>query len=136
MRTLRSVVALTVVLALVASVRAGQASGKKGKNKGERPAHGVVIAVQKDKDKDTGTITVLVHRGKKGDPDAEKVEKKFAVSEATRFEKVLGKKGDRERKPATFAEVHKGDHVRIRAAGDAAEMVLILEHKKDKEDKE
>jgi hypothetical protein len=129
MRMLGTVVALALVLALVATGRAGDPAGK-GQKKGGKHVHGVVVAVDRDKDKDTGTCTVRVRLGKKGDPNAETVEKKFAVTEATRFERVIGRKGERETRPASFAAVEKGRHVLVRARGDVAEEVKVLEHKK------
>ena len=136
MRRFRSLLVVAVALAFAVAVqqtaraddkaadKAGKKAGKGGKKKGHA-VHGTVIAVKKDKDKDEGTITVRVHhRRKKGDTTASKpVEKVFKVTSATKFQKVSGTRGDRQLTSATFADLHKGEHVAIVAKGDTAEDV-------------
>src|SRR5438552_14216708 len=121
----RALVVLGLTLAIGASTADAEKPGQAGnKQKRKHAVHGVVVNVVKDRDKDSGTITVRVHQGKKGNAAASApVERKFHVTSATKFEKLLieGKgKGEREHKPATFAEVHRGEHVLIvPVAGDA-----------------
>ena len=121
MTLIRPLVILGLAVALTAGAstsRAEDEAGKGAKKKGVHGAHGVVIDVQKDKDKDEGTIVVKVHHKKKGEAaPATAEEKKFRVNSQTKFEFISGKKGERERKPATFADVHKGEHVLILVKG-------------------
>src|SRR6266404_5396970 len=52
--------------------------------------------------------------GKKGTaPAGAAVEKKIQISEATKIEKVSGKKGQKETKAATLSDVQKGSRVRV-----------------------
>jgi hypothetical protein len=120
MRIIRLAVAVLTTLALVVTAP-GAEKVKKG-NKAAAHVHGVVIAV----DKDAKTITVKVHEGKKGDPNATTVEKKFTVTDTTMFETVCGKKGAKEVKAATFADVAKDQHVVLKTVGDAAVKVKIV----------
>jgi hypothetical protein len=110
MRVLHCVVAFALVLALAG----GASAGKKGK-KGKHPVKGVVESVEKSSDKDAGTITVKVTaKKKKGTaPAGAAVEKKIQISEATKIEKVSGKKGQKETKAATLSDVQKGSRVRV-----------------------
>jgi hypothetical protein len=102
--------ALVVVLAVPTHAAPPAKTAKKGAH-----VHGVVMAVKKDADKDAGTVTIKVHVKKKGQPAGaqESVEKTFTITDATKFQTVRGKKGDQEVKPATFAGLHKGEHVLI-----------------------
>jgi hypothetical protein len=127
MRVLRTAVALLIVLTLAAAVPAADKT-KKAKKAGMH-VHGVVVAT----DRDARTITVKVHEGKKNDPNATTVEKKFTVNDTTVFEKVSGNKGARELKAVTFTDVAKDQHVVLKVAGDAALKVKIVEHKKKAE---
>jgi hypothetical protein len=126
--------ALGLALALLLTV---DATAGKGNKQGKKALkfHGVVTAVDrdkdKDKDKDTGTITVQLaakrRAGEAANP-TDAPEKTFKVTEATRFEKVSGKKGQREVKPAKFADVENGSHVVIavrKGAPDVAGVVRI-----------
>ncbi len=110
-------------------------AGQGAKQKGHHTVHGLVMDAVKDKDKDEGSITVKVHHKKKKADAAptQEMEKKFQVGKETKFEIVTGKKGQRQHKPATFADVHKGEHVVIvPKAGNPqiAEKVAIIAHKK------
>src|SRR5262249_51936450 len=115
-------------------------AGKGGKKKAYQRVQGVVEETTKDKDKDTGTISILVHAKKNAQPAAPAApapaakEMKFQISTDTKFEIVVGKKGDREVKPAAFSDVHKGEHVVIIAKtgqSHVAEKVIIVKHKKN-----
>ena len=110
MRVLHYIVAFALVLALAG----GASAAKKGK-KGKHPVKGVVESVEKSSGKDAGTITVKVTpRKKKGTaPAGASVEKKIQISEATKIEKVSGKKGQKETKAATLSDVQKGSRVRV-----------------------
>jgi hypothetical protein len=127
MRVLRSAVALLIVLAL--AVAAPAADKAKKAKKGGTHVHGVVVAV----DKDAKTITVKVREGKKNDPNATTVEKKFTVNATTVFETVSGKKGAKEVKAVAFTDVAKDQHVVLKVAGAAALKVKIVEHMKKAE---
>lgn len=136
-------ISLSLVMALAMTGLARADEDVQAKGKGKRAKHhgvpGVVIDVQKDKDKDTGTITVKVHQGKKAKqaPKEEGKEVKFQVIELTKFESVrhVGK-GDNERKPATFADVKKGEHVVIIPVDDkpglAKQVEIVHRAKKPK----
>jgi hypothetical protein len=133
----RATLALGLALALLVQVQTAQAD-KGGKKKGGRHGvHGVVMDVSKDKDKDSGTLTVKVHQHKKkgaAAAPAQETEKKFRITEATKFERVTGSKGAREHKPATFAEIQKGEHVLVISAADnqndAKAVLIVAKHKK------
>jgi hypothetical protein len=136
----RTLLSLGLALTLLAAGSTAQAA-KEGKKKGHHGVHGVVLNVEKDKDKNSGTITVKVHHHKKKNTDAApaaEVEKKFRITEATKFERVTGSKGAREHKPAMFADVQKGAHVLVIPAQDKpdeAGAVLLVEKGKKKKEK-
>jgi len=139
MRLFHSLLALAALFTFSAFVDAAGKGEAKEKKKGHHAVHGVVVNVEKDKDTDAGTITVLVHhKKKKGEEGKEEEEKKtFKVGPETKFEKVIreGKeKGEVKREPASFKDVHDGEHVAIVAeAGEKneAKTVEILgKHKK------
>jgi hypothetical protein len=128
---------LGVVAVLLAFACFAQAAEKgKGKKKKTHTARGLVTEVKKDADKDEGTFTAKVGGKKaKGDkPAVEATEKTFKVTAETKFEKVEhAKKGEKpETKPATFADLHEGDHVVVVAVGDVAKEVKIEVAKKKK----
>jgi hypothetical protein len=134
MRWLNVPCALIVGLATVASVSAD--NNDQGKKK-LHLIHGRVEAVQKDADKDAGRIEVLVHHHKKGKTG--KGESKLVtikVTPDTKFEIVHREgKGNVDRKPATFADVHKGERVAIvpmEGAREVAQRVEIVIGKKGK----
>jgi hypothetical protein len=117
---------------LLAGAASAAPDGKKGKKK-KHTVRGVVVAVEKGKDAEPGTITVKVGYNKKNAAATE--EKKFTIGQATKLEKVSGKKGAVEHTPATFTDLHKGDQVQIlaRAGNDTtAQEVAIIAHKKGK----
>jgi hypothetical protein len=61
------------------------------------------------------------------------VEKKFKIDKDTKILFVSGKKGERQFTPATFTDLHKGEHVAVvfRAGqSDLADKVVIVKHKK------
>jgi hypothetical protein len=133
MRLLQALLALAVLFSFSTFVdAAGKGDGKK---KGHA-VHGVVVSVEKDKDKDAGTITVLVHHKKKGEAAKGEGEKKtFRVNGETKFEKVIHEgKGEVKREPATFKDVHDGEHVAIVAEsgekGEAKLVEILGKHKK------
>ncbi len=125
MRLLPTLSAVAAALVLATAVEAAPKAGKKGKK--NRPVTGVVVAVHKDKDADSGTITVKVQpKKKKTAVTADAAEERtFKVTNATKFEKVHGKKGQQQTTPTTFRQVHKGEHVVILHQGDTAEDVRI-----------
>jgi hypothetical protein len=129
---------LSVPLALlVAVVVIGNVSGDEDdKGKGKKGlVHGRVEAVKKDADKDSGVIEVGLHR-KKGQPTGTEKKEKFKVTPDTKFEFIHREgKGNVDRKPATFADVHKGEHVLIlpmEGAKEVAQRVEIVVGKKGK----
>lgn len=87
MKPIRTVLALTVVLALAAYVQAGE--GKKGKGKQGNGTRGVVTSV------DTSAKTFTFRSGKKKDPNAKEVTVQF--NDKTKFVK-LGEGGTAEGK--------------------------------------
>jgi hypothetical protein len=103
----------------------------KAKGKGDKKlhgVHGVVIDIERDKDKDTGSITLLVHHHKKGEKGKGEEEKRtFRLDEATKFFKLVVEKGQKpEREPASFQDVHKGEHVVIDAEkGEKSEAKVV-----------
>ncbi|HZT81300.1 MAG TPA: hypothetical protein VFA26_13815 [Gemmataceae bacterium] len=127
MRTLRVALVLTVALALAAAASAAPGNAKgKGKGKKGHGVHGVVAKV--DNDGNHGTITVKV-KAKKGGTAAEKT---FKVTKGTTFQRVSGKKGEKQTGSAVFADVKAGERVAIVARGDVAEKVTITGKAKKK----
>jgi hypothetical protein len=112
--------------------------GPDGAKKGEKKEHrvrGVVESVQKDKDKDTGSILINVRAKKKAAPAEGDRDRKFYVTEDTKFEKLIfsGKGEKPQREPASFKDVVKGEHVAIVPSDDkkdVARAVAILVRKK------
>jgi hypothetical protein len=131
MRLTRVSLVLGMALALLALPQVAEA-GKGGKGKGRHGLHGVVTDVAKDKD--GGTLTVKVHQHKKKGAAAPAApeEKKFRITAATKIERVSGSKGAREHKPATLAELQKGEHVVVLAeqGNDAQTVLIVPAHKK------
>jgi hypothetical protein len=133
----RASLILGLALALLVQVQTAQAD-KGGKKKGgHHGVRGVVLDVTQDKDKNSSTLTVKVHQHKKkaaAAAPAQETEKKFRITEATKVERVTGSKGAREHKPATLAEVRKGEHVVVIPAADNANgakaVLLVAKHKK------
>lgn len=118
MSLFRSLLVLGLVLTLTGIASAADEAKKAKKKDG---VAGVVTDVAKDKDE--GTITIKVHARKKDAAPAEAdAEKKFKITKDTKFEKVTGDKGNREQKPATFADVQKGERVLIVPAADNKEV--------------
>src|ERR1700687_3883263 len=117
-----------VIIALASFATTADADGG-GKNK-LHAAHGVVT----DAASDGSSFTLQVHPHKKKNAPAPAapaaiVEKKFKVDKDTKLEFVSGKKGEREYKPATASDIHKGEHVIVvfRAGQtDLADKVAIL----------
>src|SRR5207245_1005722 len=131
MRPVSSLLALGLAFGLVTAADAGPKGGQKGAKKHDG-VRGLVVSVKKDGDKDSGSLTVKVHHRKKGAPEQAAEEKTFKVTPETKFQKVSGPKGAREKTPATFADVRQGDHVAVRHKGDVATEVNIVARKKDK----
>jgi hypothetical protein len=100
--------------------------------------HGVVEAVRKDRDKDSGTIVIVSfhhkHRSKQAaGPRAARHRTGVHVVHVvpgTRFVRLLGTgKGLPKAEPASFKDVHRGEHVLVMPAGDKhhdARAVAIL----------
>jgi hypothetical protein len=135
MRLIRILGVVVAVLALVAFIPSAPAA-EKSKGKKGHAIKGVVAAVDRDKDgdkdKDTGTITLTIpaHKDKKTGEETKAEEKKVKVTEATKFVKVSGKKGERKEETATYADVKDGEHVVVRVEGGVAVEVAIHHHKK------
>ena len=134
MRLLSVPLALLVAVVVVGNVAADE--DNKGKGKGKKGlVHGRVEAVKKDTDKDSGIIEVEL-RQKKGQPSGTEKKEKFKVTPDTKFEFIHREgKGNVDRKPATFADVHKGEHVAIlpmEGAKEVAQRVEIIVGKKGK----
>jgi hypothetical protein len=134
MRLLSVSLALLFAVAVVANVSADDDG--KGKGKGKKGlVHGRVEAVKKDADKDSGIIEVELHH-KKGQAAGTEKKEKFKVTPDTKFEFIHREgKGDVDRKPATFADVHKGERVLIlpmEGAKEVAQRVEIVVGKKGK----
>lgn len=132
---------LILVLALTITAEASAAKAKKKKNSG---LEGIVTAIESgtEEKKDTGTITLKVVAGKKkknAAPAGNEPEKKIQVTKETTFEKVSGKKGQQEAKPASFSDLQKDSRVRIttKAGTDSAkaDKVQIVDGKKKKKNK-
>jgi hypothetical protein len=127
---------LALAFAVLVVTRADGDDDVKAKGKKKHHAiHGKVEAVKKDADKDSGVIEIIVHHRKKGETSPTEVKhEKFKVTPDTKFEFVQREgKGQVDRKPATFADVNKGEHVAIvpvEGAREVAQRVEILVGKK------
>jgi len=141
MNLLRTLLILVVALTITADASAAKAKKKK-KNSG---LEGVVTAIESGSDdkKDTGTITVKMVAGKKkkknAAPAGDAAEKKIQVTKESTFEKVSGKKGQLDTKPASFSDLQKNGQVRVTLkAGtqpDTAEKVQLVDSGKKKKKK-
>jgi hypothetical protein len=124
-------IGVIVAVAGFASAADGDGGGAKKKHHG---AHGQVTDVASDGS--TITVAVRPHRNKNAPAPATPpapVEKKFKIDKDTKIQFVSGKKGERQFTPATFADLHKGEHVLVifRAGqSDLADKVAIVKHKK------
>jgi hypothetical protein len=87
--------------------------------------HGTVVDVRQVDGKAIGTVTLKTHHKKKGTTVTQVVDRKFKVAAGTRVEIVSGKKGANQHLPATFTDVHDGEHVVLVAKGDVAEVISI-----------
>ena len=130
---LRLFTAVGVLVALAGFTSATGADDGGGKKK-HHAAHGRVTDVASDGS--TITVEVRPHQKKNAPAPATPpaaVEKKVKVDKDTKFVFVSGKKGEREFTPATFADVHKGEHVVVvfrTGQTDLADRVAIVKHKK------
>jgi hypothetical protein len=132
---LRSWLILGLLLAL-----SGDALAAKAKKKQAGGVQGTVKAIEPGTgdNKDTGTITVNIVAGKKKKkvpaPAGQGAEKKITITKETRIEKVSGKKGQTETKPATFSDLQNGARLKItlKTGTDQAEKVQIVDGKKKK----
>jgi hypothetical protein len=134
MRLLSAPLALAFALLVVGSVSADENIKGKGKKK-THAVHGKVVAVKKDADKDSGVIEIAIHHKRKGATGQAEVKlEKFKVTPDTKFEFVQREgKGQVDRKPATFANVKKDEHVAVvpmEGAKEVAQRVEILVGKK------
>jgi hypothetical protein len=125
-----------LVCALALTVFAGTdlAAGPKQPPKGKKKdhghtLHGVVIEVQRDRDKDNGSFTLRTRdkgQAKKGGKDDTR---KIQVLPVTKFEKISGDK----RRPASFKDLHEGDHVRVHLMDDRPNIARLVEIVKKKD---
>lgn len=113
-----------LILSLVFTL--GAEAGDKAKKKKSKPVRGVVTAVTRDGD--ATTLAVRVGKKKAGTT----TEKKFKLAKNATIEKVSGKKGGVEKKPATLADVTPKSHVSITTekGKDVAQKVQIASKKK------
>jgi hypothetical protein len=128
----RLLTAVGVLVVLSGFSSMADADGGAGKKK-IHTARGLVV----DAATDGSSITIKVHPHKKNVPAPATrppaVDKKFRLDKETKIVFVSGKKGKREFTPATFADVHKGEHVNVvlRAGqSDLADRIAIIKHKK------
>ncbi|HXG08243.1 MAG TPA: hypothetical protein VNK04_00475 [Gemmataceae bacterium] len=134
MHLLRLALASVVVLGL--AIGAESAGAPKAQKKAGKAVKGQVVAVQKDTGKETGTLTIKTVAKKKAGDTGTGEEKKYVISESTKFEKAPPRqKGQKAVKnqpgtPATFADVKQGDRVAVYAKGDTADRVVIVPTKK------
>jgi hypothetical protein len=134
MRHLHAFTAAGLVLALAVAAPAAPKPAKKA----HHAIHGVVEAVHKDRDKDSGTIVVVVHPHRRHNKQAAGPRAAHHragahvvhVTPGTRFVRLVSAgKGIPKAEPASFKDVHKGEHVLIVPAGDKhhdARAVAIL----------
>ncbi len=123
-----SLLRLAIVLGLAFAVAAAApAAGckKKGRSANNRPGvRGVVAQVDKN------AVRVEVRHGKKGAAQAAPAEEVFQLTARTRFVRVVGTKGQRQRVPARRADLKEGEHVVILTAAASprvAQAVMIVE---------
>src|SRR5262245_13512884 len=116
---LLAVAGLALLLAL------GTSTAQAAKKKATHTVHGTVVDVHRADGKAPGTITVKMHQKQKGAAAAQVLDRKFKVAKGTRVEIVQGKKGAKQHLPATFADVHDGEHVVLAARGDVAEVISV-----------
>jgi hypothetical protein len=124
MCSLRNVMAVALALALFAS---SAEAGKGKKKKAARGVRGTVVSVAKD------SLTVKVGARKKGNNPG--TERTFKLSDATKVEKVSGKRANRQASPATITDVAKGARVVVNANGEQAQGIKIVGKSKGKKKK-
>jgi hypothetical protein len=134
MRLLSALPVSAIVLVLAAAAPAAPRAPKRA----HHVIRGVVEAVHKDRDKDSGTIVVVVHhprlhgRQAAGPRAAHRRAGVHVVHvrPLTRFVRLVSTgKGIRRAEPASFRDIHRGEHVLIVPAGDKhddARAVTIL----------
>jgi hypothetical protein len=136
MRLFHAVTAVAVLFAFTVAIEAADAA-KKAQKKGGGVS-GTVTDIQRDAGKNTGSFTVKTAAKKKAKAAAPAAgeEKKFVVTDSTKFEKAPAKqKGQKAAKgqpgtPATFADLKQGDAVQVTATGATADKVVISAAKK------
>jgi hypothetical protein len=128
-RWFTSVGVLIVLSGFASTADADSGAGKKKAH----AARGLVVDVATD----GSSITIKVHPHKKNAPAPatlpEAVAKRFRLDKETKIVFVSGKEGEREFKPATFADLHKGEHVVVvfrSGQSDLADRIAIVKHKK------
>ena len=121
---LPSLVALVVVLGLVGGAEAAPKGKKKAKKAETALIHGKVEAVHHDAKTGLGTITLKVHHAKKAAGAAKAAKKAGGADKAGKkkhhglvvhvVKETVFRKGTQ---PASFKDVHKGEHVAVRLEG-------------------
>lgn len=135
MRLFHAVLALAMLFVFAFASEAADAA-QKAQKKAAKGIAGQVTDLQQDAGKNTGSITLKTVAKKKAGAAAAGEEKKFTVSESTRFEKAPPKqKGVKAAKGqpgtlAAFSDLKRGDTVSIVAKGTTAEKVTISAAKK------
>ena len=124
MRLVRTLLVCALVLAVpTGTLLAGQ--GRKAHRKDHpRAVRGVVVEVRKDQDKDNGSLTLRVRDRDPARKDRDD-RRTFQIMPLTRFVKVHEGKHT----PASFADVHDGQRVRVYPLDDRpafARVVAIL----------
>jgi hypothetical protein len=127
MNLLRIMTALGLVLVAAGGNEAANQNGTKKHHaihgKVVAVHHGKVVAVHHGKD-GKGSITVLVHHHKRRSStglvaSGGVTTRKFHITELTEFARIKHEgKGRNQRQPASFGDVHKGEHVIVVPGGD------------------
>ena len=127
MFALRTVVLCAVAVLFAATAQADGDQQSKKKGHGHR-VRGVVTEVKRDADKDNGSITVRVQPKKKAGTTDHDQPRTFQVLPVTKFVKGEGK-GQLE--PASFKDVHEGEHVVVQSMDDrpGIAQVVAIHHK-------
>jgi hypothetical protein len=123
----RTLVVCTLAVGLF--LNGSTADAAKAKAKKKHPTRGVVTAMA------DGTVTVKVHVSKKKAAAGDPTEKKFTLSEGTKFVKVTGKKKDRVESEASKDDLKVGSKVLVVATGDTADKVTLEPGKTKKKKK-
>ena len=110
---------LLTSLAIAFTLLLGNASA------GDKPVHGTVAKVEKEKDTVVVTVNIVDKKKKDAAATETKNEKKYTLPATTKVEKLTGKKDNITRSDAKLDDLKEGQTITLTLAGDKVEKVEI-----------